>query len=107
MPHIISGVEDQNLVTRRDTIRLHIHNLMEEMYQEEEVLKAKLIESVAHCMKELAELCTQLSVPFDGVRNCCTLQFLSLLSLNTFLRSLLRVSHWQLKRKNFVIKRTH
>lgn len=75
MPHIISGVEDQNLVTRRDTIRLHIHNLMEEMYQEEEVLKAKLIESVAHCTKELAELCTQLSVPFDGVRNCCTLQF--------------------------------
>ena len=63
-----SGVEDENLVTRRDTIRLHIHNLMEDMYREEEALKAKLIESVAHCTQELAELCTQLSVPFDGVR---------------------------------------
>lgn len=64
-----AGVENQNLTTRRDTIRLHIHNLMEDMYREEEVLKAKLIESVAHCTKELAELCTQLSLPFDGVRD--------------------------------------
>lgn len=54
-------------MTRRDTIRMHIHSLMEDMYREEEVLKAKLLESVAHCTKELAELCTQLSVPFDGV----------------------------------------
>jgi protein regulator of cytokinesis 1 len=60
------GVEDENLATRRDTIRLHIHNLMEDMYREEEVLKAKLIESVAHCTKELAELCNQLSLPFEG-----------------------------------------
>ena len=63
-----AGVEDENLATRRDTIRLHIQNLMEDMYREEEVLKAKLIESVAHCTKELAELCNQLSLPFDGVR---------------------------------------
>ncbi|CAI8041453.1 Protein regulator of cytokinesis 1 [Geodia barretti] len=60
------GVEDENLATRRDTIRLHIHNLMEDMYREEEVLKAKLIDSVAHCTKELAELCNQLSLPFEG-----------------------------------------
>ena len=64
---VFVGVEDENLVTRRDTIRLHIQNLMEDMYREEEVLKAKMIESVAHSTKELAELCTQLSVPFDAV----------------------------------------
>ena len=55
-------------MTRRDTIRLHMHNLMEDMYREEVSLKDKLIESVTHCTQELAELCTQLSVPFNGVR---------------------------------------
>ena len=67
MVSVCLGVEDENLATRRDTIRLHIHNLMEDMYREEEVLKAKLIDSVAHCTKELAELCNQLSLPFEGV----------------------------------------
>lgn len=66
-PCLILGLEDEILATRRDTIRLHIYNLMQDMYSEEECLKAKLIESVAHCTKELAELCTQLSLPFDGV----------------------------------------
>ena len=63
----LTGIQDQNLVTRQDTIRLHVHNLMEEMYKEELVLKEKLIDSVAQCTQKLAELCTQLSLPFNGV----------------------------------------
>lgn len=100
----IAGVEDDNLATRRDTIRLHIHNLMEDMYREEEVLKAKLIESVAHCTKELAELCTQLSVPFDAVSTHHVIVKHVVTLGHCMPYSPPRVFHWLLGRKSFAKK---
>ena len=50
---------------RRETMKLHLQGLLEEMVQEEVVLKNKLVESVNSCSQELAQLCEQLSLPCE------------------------------------------
>ena len=46
-------------------MKLHLQSLLEEMVQEEVVLKDKLVESVNSCSAELAQLCEQLSLPCE------------------------------------------
>ena len=64
------GLEESHRQDRRETIRQHLHNLLEEMVQEEEALRTKLMDSISSCSAELLELCEQLSVPKELVSVC-------------------------------------
>ena len=57
------GMEEHHRKDRRETMRVHLQNLLEEMLQEEIELKNKLVESVERCSLELEKLCQQLSLP--------------------------------------------
>ena len=64
------GLEESHRQDRRETIRLHLHNLLEEMVQEEGALRNKLMDSISSCSAELLELCEQLSIPSEMVSVC-------------------------------------
>ena len=64
------GLEDAHRQDRRETMKLHLHNLLEEMLQEEVALKNKLTESISSCSAELLQLCEELSLPKELVRAC-------------------------------------
>ena len=61
------GLESAHRQDRRETMKLHLHNLLEEMLQEEVGLKNKLTESISSCSAELLQLCEQLSLPKELV----------------------------------------
>ena len=64
------GLEGAHRQDRRETMKLHLHNLLEEMLQEEVGLKNKLTESISSCSAELLQLCEQLSLPKELVCVC-------------------------------------
>lgn len=70
------GLTDELRKTRRETIQLHLTNLLREIADEEINLKKKLVTSVAASERELEDLCQTLSLPVDLVSkyvlNLCT-----------------------------------
>lgn len=50
------GLEDHHRKDRRTTIVQHMGELMEEMLNEEIVLKDRMVESVQTCMQEMEQL---------------------------------------------------
>lgn len=56
------GLEEKHRAARRATMKEHLQRLLEEMVQEEQELKRKLMESVQSCTKELQQLCSDLSL---------------------------------------------
>ena len=61
------GLTDQLRKTRRETIQLHLTNLLREIVDEEINLKEKLVDSVGLNERELEGLCRTLSLPVDLV----------------------------------------
>lgn len=61
------GLREEVSKTRRETVQLHLGNLLKEIVEEEVKLKDKLVESVRTNEKELENLCRILSLPVDLV----------------------------------------
>ena len=61
------GLREEVRKTRRETIQLHLGNLLKEIAEEELKLKDKLVDSVLANEKELENLCRILTLPVDLV----------------------------------------
>lgn len=61
------GLSEEVRKTRRETIQLHLTNLLKEIVDEEIKLKEKLVESVGINEKELKNICQTLSLPVELV----------------------------------------
>ena len=61
------GLSEEVRKTRRETIQLHLTNLLKEIVDEEIKLKEKLVESVGINEKELKSICQTLSLPVELV----------------------------------------
>lgn len=69
------GFSESHRKTRRETVALHISNLLKDIVQEEVQLEKTMINSLQSNEKELVSLCEQLSVPMEkvsGMFQCVT-----------------------------------
>ena len=66
------GLNESQCQTRRDTIVLHVTNLLKDMAQEELELEKKMISSIENNEKELKSLHQQLGLPVEGVSSSIT-----------------------------------
>lgn len=65
------GLNASQSQVRRETMGVHICNLLKEILQEEEELEKSMISSLQTNERELADLCKKLGLPEEKV--CCML----------------------------------
>ena len=65
------GLTEDHKKTRRETIQVHLTNLLQEIVDEEISLKQKLVDSVSANERELESLCKVLSLSVDLVSLAC------------------------------------
>lgn len=67
------GITGEQRNARKGVVRMHLGNLLEEMVNEEDSLRVRLMENVDKYKTEISQLCEELNLPPYDV--CCDILY--------------------------------